>query len=439
MDAGKFILTCALLAALALPLSSKEEINKESVKKDTIPVQYDEVYLNDGTVLKGNIIQVLSDRIEYDPEGPSVYNEIPRSRIVKIIYADGRPSVLASDEIATKDGKSFRCTIVRITPELVIYRSDGSTEEKSLLRSTIKRIRFFDGTAYPSKLSSKKGGTAGMKTGSRTFLASWVRIAHFAGTSIHFSGHSLEKKELRLFHTYLPDLNVAHVYPNRKYKLKNLSLSGGADLDIYFPGVNMGSGPSGRANFGFKAGIRARWGHTSLTSTIIAKKYLWVNERVASKGQLMWYEHASGGPVLNFTCTPKGGDRTLILSVFATFGALHSGWLMPGAALHNSSLLQIRMYNTPSGNVSYLHKGNYFYAMLDSSNVNTCRLKGFTIRMGIGPEIAGGKRFPLIFGMHFSPSYTRLMLERTGRLYNYSPRVFHLWELNWEFTVGIHI
>lgn len=49
----------------------------------------DEIYLSDGTVIKGKIIQVTPERIEYDPAGSSVFDIVPRGRILKIVYEDG--------------------------------------------------------------------------------------------------------------------------------------------------------------------------------------------------------------------------------------------------------------------------------------------------------------------------------------------------------------
>lgn len=55
----------------------------------TIAVHADEIHLQNGEILRGNIIQVTPQNIEYDPEGTRVFDIIPRGQISKIVYDDG--------------------------------------------------------------------------------------------------------------------------------------------------------------------------------------------------------------------------------------------------------------------------------------------------------------------------------------------------------------
>ncbi len=57
-------------------------------------VYADEIHLNDGTVIKGKIIQVTEKAIEYDPEGDEPFAMIPRGQIFKIVYDSGNVVVL---------------------------------------------------------------------------------------------------------------------------------------------------------------------------------------------------------------------------------------------------------------------------------------------------------------------------------------------------------
>jgi len=54
-----------------------------------IPAISDEIVLNDGTVIKGNIIRVTPKAIEYDPEGAKPFDMVPRGQIQRVIYEDG--------------------------------------------------------------------------------------------------------------------------------------------------------------------------------------------------------------------------------------------------------------------------------------------------------------------------------------------------------------
>jgi hypothetical protein len=54
----------------------------------------DEIYLKDNSVIQGKIITVTAKTIEYDPEGDIPYDTIDRSKVVKIVYDNGKEVVL---------------------------------------------------------------------------------------------------------------------------------------------------------------------------------------------------------------------------------------------------------------------------------------------------------------------------------------------------------
>ena len=54
-----------------------------------LPAGSDEIHLNDGRIIKGKIIQVKPNVIEYDPEGREVFNTFPRGQIKKIVFDNG--------------------------------------------------------------------------------------------------------------------------------------------------------------------------------------------------------------------------------------------------------------------------------------------------------------------------------------------------------------
>ena len=55
----------------------------------TIAASADEIHLQNGEILRGKIIQVTPQNIEYDPEGTRVFDMVPRGQISKIVYDDG--------------------------------------------------------------------------------------------------------------------------------------------------------------------------------------------------------------------------------------------------------------------------------------------------------------------------------------------------------------
>jgi hypothetical protein len=54
-----------------------------------ITARADEIHLQGGDILRGKIIQVTPQSIEYDPEGTRAFDIIPRGQISKIVYDDG--------------------------------------------------------------------------------------------------------------------------------------------------------------------------------------------------------------------------------------------------------------------------------------------------------------------------------------------------------------
>lgn len=72
------------------------------------PSYADEIHLNDGTVVKGTIIRITDKHVEYDPEGESPFDILPRGQIAKIVYESGRVVELnegAEPVLETKEEK----------------------------------------------------------------------------------------------------------------------------------------------------------------------------------------------------------------------------------------------------------------------------------------------------------------------------------------------
>ncbi len=66
------------------------------------PLRADEIHLKDGKVIKGKIIQITPKNIEYDPEGPKVFDVYPRDQVSRIVFDDGRVVMFSQPEPAKK-------------------------------------------------------------------------------------------------------------------------------------------------------------------------------------------------------------------------------------------------------------------------------------------------------------------------------------------------
>jgi hypothetical protein len=78
-------------------------------KKDGGTREHDEIHLNDGSIVRGEILEVLPKYIRYKKIGTDAEDLYPRDRVVRIIYRDGKTIDLAEkpkDKTEGKNGKA---------------------------------------------------------------------------------------------------------------------------------------------------------------------------------------------------------------------------------------------------------------------------------------------------------------------------------------------
>ncbi len=123
----------------------------------------DEIVLNDGKIIKGKIIQVTKDHIEYDLEGKVPFNILPRTDIVQLIYSDGTVVNLSErkklppvnknttivtkryDEIHLKDGTVLKGKISKVTNKYIAYDPEGIKEFDLYPMGQIEKFVYADG------------------------------------------------------------------------------------------------------------------------------------------------------------------------------------------------------------------------------------------------------------------------------------------------------
>ncbi len=125
----------------------------------------DEIHLNSGKIIKGRIIRVTENSVEYDPEGEIPFNILKRKSVSKLKYDSGLEVVISGDgksadpekltesrqterkfdEIYLLDGRVFRGAVVRMTSEYIEYVPEGKQLKDLLPRGQVSKIAYKNG------------------------------------------------------------------------------------------------------------------------------------------------------------------------------------------------------------------------------------------------------------------------------------------------------
>jgi hypothetical protein len=394
----------------------------------------DQIYLSDGTVVKGTIIQITDARVEYKPEGGRAFDVVEKSAVVKVVYNDGRVVNYKLDTLYRRDGSAIKGIIKRVTPDDVVYVSEGSAQEKTIPRSEIERLEYSDGkTVYLA------GGIAGgqriiyeqMKPAGG-FHDSVVRIAGFFGFGNPYRG--VFEKERRVFNAFKPDLFMAYIVP-RDYHLMQSYVNGGGELDLMPPAIRF---PQQRSfDFtGIKFGIRGKYGYEYVDSLIVdqADYFYTVESYELYRGRLMCYHYWAAGPVMDLIFGPRSNSVNFILNFYAVAGQIFDGRLQPAAALRSAGFLAAELAGL-YGAGQFLP--GYSAAWI-SPHVNKTRFNGYTVRAGFGPHFSLNRNFPLVMGINVTYAYSQIRLGRDPFIYLDGNKKAALHEAGLEISAGLH-
>jgi hypothetical protein len=173
----------------------------------------DEIYLSNGDVVRGKIIQITDDRVEYDPDGARVFDVVEKNRVEKIRYDNGKVMSYKFDTLYLVDGTTIRGSVIRVTKDEIVYTPEGSEEQKTITRGQVGRIEYSDGTAFEitadrekkdeaieEKKKDEETAVIEEKKQSGGFIDSWVRIAGFFGFGTQ--GGGIFEREQRVLDAY---------------------------------------------------------------------------------------------------------------------------------------------------------------------------------------------------------------------------------------------
>lgn len=394
----------------------------------------DEIHLNNNTILKGTVIQVTGSTVEYDPDGPSTFDTIGRDQVTKIVYGNGKVEIFLLDTLYLDGGETVKCTVVRVTRESVIYRQDGIGEEKTVGRERVARIAFNDGrTVEMEKKSATGDKEAAAVKPSGGYHKSIFRFSLFAGGGLLEGG--VVQKERRVLRAYKPDLFLSNVIPS-SYLYQAGFVTGGADLDFMAPAFTFVQ-KRGFDFTGLKLGVKGRYGYEFGQSVIMSDMGMGDVRDSFYYGRLMDYHYWSAGPTLTFIFSPRNNIFNVMLNIYGTAGQVFNGKMSAMSPLRDSRWLTLRLAGQWNGvtNITPFMSWANLYTL---SGINKTRVSGYTIRVGMGPEVSLNRYFPIVVGLHVTYAYTRLKLERALAIYFDGKKQEGHHEMGGELSVGLH-
>lgn len=397
----------------------------------------DEIILKDKTVLKGTVIQVTDSVVEYDPEGPATYETVSRDNVAKIIYSGGREQTFQLDAITLTNGDVIKCSITKVTKDEIVYRPDGAGEEKTISRDQVARLDFSDGRSV--EITKKTGAETAEKKeepGKKPvggYHKSIFRLSAFGG------GGALDygtiRKEQRVFRLYKPDLTLARM-DNMDYAQYTGFVSGGAEIDLMLPAISFAQ-KRGFDFTGIKFGVKGRYGYEEGISVIVPDdpdEYHGYDDNI-SMGRLLRYHYWTAGPSISFIFSPRNNVVNFLITMYGTAGQVFSGKLNPATSLRDTKSLMI--YEALANSINLPSMA--WVSPLTLRQLNSTSVKGYTFRVGFGPEVTLNKYFPLVVGFHVTYANTTLIYGKAPLIYGDGRTKSTHHEVGGEISIGVHI
>ncbi len=396
----------------------------------------DEIILKDSTILKGTVIQVNENAVEYDPEGPAPFDTVSKDRISKIVYPGGREQHFLLDSITLADGETIRCSIARVTRDSIVYRKDGTGEEITLGRDRVARIDFSDGRSVDmAKKTEPVVPDQPAQKPAAGYHSAIFRMSLFGGGGL-LDGGTIQK-ERRVFRAYRTDLMVSNLNPNNCVQYAGFG-TGGVEMELMPPAIRF-SQERAFDFTGIKFGIRGRYGYEQVLS-VITPDYssdYYDGPDDLYMGRLMKYHYWTAGPVINFIFSPRSNIVNFMLSLYGMGGQVFGGRLNPMTSLRQSKNLAAHLAGVwSSAGLQPLMGWANLYSL---SSLNKTTVRGYTIRCGFGPEFSLNRYFPLVIGLHVTYAYTNLTYGRAPLIYMDGNKKSAHHEVGGEVSVGIHI
>ncbi len=379
----------------------------------------DEIHLNDGSVIKGKILQVTEKKIEYDPDGDRPFGMFPTDQVTKIVYDDGKVIQISfKDEIYLKNGSILKCKINKVTADKIYYFIAGSEEIDSNPRESVIKIIYGDGEVVqlsedkilPSNGEFPKEVVEQPSIPSGGFHDSILRIGVIGAGGILRHWGELADKEEQLFNNNRSGIPISALYKDDIY---SYGIYRGFEIDLTLSSIKFYQ----HRGFDFTGvifGIKGRYVYTKIEQEL----RIYENEEddiYNASGQLLKYKHWEAGPVVNLIVSPRSNKYNMIIHSYLLLGYISHGELTAVPALRNT---QFFFGNT---------KDDYY-----------TKCDGYSISFGSGPHFVLNQWIPVTIGFNIKYTYTVLNLDKAINLYG-SDKAVTFNSVDLELAFGLHL
>jgi hypothetical protein len=279
---------------------------------------------------------------------------------------------------------------------------------------------------------ASRDDSAGEKIRTGGFIDSIVRISLYGGGGIVTGGFAAKERSHLM--AFKPDLEVAYLN-FKNYRMYTGFIHFGPELEFMVPAIKFDR----RRAFdctGVKFGIKARYGYEMLENVIFTSNN---SSSQLGKGifmgRSMSYHYWVAGPSVNVIISPRTKIFDIILNMYAMGGQVFGGELYGGAALRDAPLLWFRLggiYGMPFVNLDRT------FLLLQSRKLNSTSVRGYTVRLGLGPEFSLNKWFPGTLGLHVTYARTNLTFGKALPLYFDGNKKAAHNEVGGELSIGVH-
>jgi hypothetical protein len=304
----------------------------------------DEIYLKDSNIIKCEIIRITDKYIEYysQEKGGRPFFTIEKDLVSKVIYENGLVLETAGsnkyDKIFIKDGNIVVGKILQITPDVIIYSPGDSDKKEAIVRENILKIIYSNGKEIniseaeinQGKLPASEEETDIQSGG---FKDSIIRLSLTGGIGFLNRG-DLADKENDLLNQYKEQAIEYSNHSSNNTYINYEAYHGGFELALMLPALEFVQ----KRRFGL-TGIK--FGITG--SYIFSINMQKINDShiddIDFSGRLLKYRTINAGPEMNMIFSPKSNYVNMIFRFYLMGGYIHQGELKALPGLRDAGML----------------------------------------------------------------------------------------------------
>jgi hypothetical protein len=378
----------------------------------------DEIYMNDLRVIKGKIIQVTDNNVEFSQEGKPLLI-VPRDQVFKIKYDNGQVVQIADakgqDKIFLKDGSVIKGTISKVTSDVIMY--SATDKQEAVVRDNVIKIVYADGKVIQISEASAEEAVVEkepesipvkeeFKTRSGGFIDSYIWMGMFVGGSSVFG--NIENKENRFYEEKRTGYSFfdQNIYTSGSHS--------GFELNLLLPSIKFNQ-VRGFDLTGIKFGIKSTYVFSEITQELSEDYYEDDGDsvsRVLGEGTLLKYRSVNAGPEINIIYSPRTDLFNMVVQFYTLGGYIHNGKLTAAPALRDAGTPVTESY--------------------------TADFTGYSFTAGVGHYFVFNRMVPITLGYGFFYSYSKIDFDRNVAIYGGAKKA-SFDEFGFTLSVGAHL